>query len=507
MTLRETLERVRSMTLPANEETAKIQIILPVLDALGWDTRDPGQVKYEYSVGAGGQTSRGGGGKADIALVSRQDRPVALIEAKSPGQDLSRHVTQMLGYAFHEGVTICVLTNGPHWWLYLPREAGQPMERRFADLQLVEDPLDQVVSSLEAFLSRKALVGGSAERRARKVLEELIHFGQLERELPRVWNEMLGEPGGGQPDDELLTLVINRVHAKTRLRATPEQVTAVLRGRSVPPTPTEEAKPSAMSEQDVRAARAASPTDTPKKRKRPSVKPTGFVLWGREHPAGSYHDLLVGVAQAIHDRHPHDFQRIGELRGRKLPHASRNPDELFTSKRVGTTGWHVNVHLSGQDTIRRARQFLAHFGYNADELKVLYDSDAPTPPEPSQPRQRTVRRARRVTTARTPQPGKPTGFELWGQHYTVDSFNDIPVGVAQAIHDRRPRDFHRIGELQGRKWPYASRNPDELHQAKQVGTTGWHIDVHFSGPNAIRRAWQFLEHFGHDPDDLKLLYD
>ena len=125
MTLQERLETIRSSPAPQSEESAKFQILAPVLQSLGWDPFGP-DVLYEHPVGEGG---KGSGGRADIALKG-SGGVVALIEAKAPGADLNSHVAQVLRYAFHEGVDICVLTTGFEWWLYLPRESGP---RRNAD--------------------------------------------------------------------------------------------------------------------------------------------------------------------------------------------------------------------------------------------------------------------------------------------------------------------------------------------------------------------------------------
>ncbi|MCY3962290.1 MAG: hypothetical protein OXG34_11615 [bacterium] len=40
MSLKETLERIRSSPGPNNEESAKFQVIAPILHALGWDPTD-----------------------------------------------------------------------------------------------------------------------------------------------------------------------------------------------------------------------------------------------------------------------------------------------------------------------------------------------------------------------------------------------------------------------------------------------------------------------------------
>lgn len=62
MSLRETLERIRSNPVPDNEEAAKFQILAPILADLSWDPSGQ-EVRWEHPVGG-----RKSGGKADIAL-------------------------------------------------------------------------------------------------------------------------------------------------------------------------------------------------------------------------------------------------------------------------------------------------------------------------------------------------------------------------------------------------------------------------------------------------------
>ncbi len=511
MTLRETLERVRSMTLPANEEAAKLKIIMPILRDLGWDEMGD-DVMPEYSVG---QKSSKNAGRVDIALAPGGKQPIAMIEAKGPRESLDDHLEQLMFYAFNQAAQIVVLTNGVHWWLYLPQETSVPTEdRKFADLNLREGSPDEIAGDLETFLGREALVSRSAATRAKQVLTALREADRLNEHLPRLWREMLGQAGGTRPDAELVDLVSQRAYDKLNLRPASEQIIDVILGKPVSQAPADTAKPTAKSERDVRAARSAGET-TKRKVKRRSIKPTGFVLWGHRRSVEHFSEIVTGVAEAIHDRHPRDFHRIGQLRGKKWPYASQRPQDLYTAKQVGMTGWHVDVHMGGPDTIRRAKQFLAHFGHDPKDLEVLYDSGAPAPPEPPPPPKGAARRPQQSkpaepnTRRRRGRPSaKPTGFELWGQRHDVRRLHEITVGVAEAIAGRHPHDFKRIGELQSNRGnPFASKSPDGFHRSRKVRTTDWYVDVNLSAVHTEQRARRFLEHFGYDPDDLKLHYD
>ena len=166
MSLRETIETIRSNPVPDNEEMAKFQILAPTLADLSWDPFGQ-EVRWEHAVG-GKKT----GGKVDIALQA-EGHIWALIEAKAPGVNLDHHVEQVLGYAFYEGVDICALSDGLPWWLYLPREPGSHEERRFSVLKLDKDPVDQICNDLNTFLGRESLLSGRAVERAGQVVAGL----------------------------------------------------------------------------------------------------------------------------------------------------------------------------------------------------------------------------------------------------------------------------------------------------------------------------------------------
>ena len=167
------------------------------------------------------------GGRVDIALRANtrgQNRLVALVEAKAPGSDLKRHVAQVLGYAFHEGVDICVLTTGLEWWLFLPRESGEPIKRRFATLNMQSDSVERLAEDLRAFLDKEALVRGRAEKKAKSVLKATLDAARLETEIPEIWERMLNGP-----DQELVDLIGARVYERLNLRPDKSQVIAALR--------------------------------------------------------------------------------------------------------------------------------------------------------------------------------------------------------------------------------------------------------------------------------------
>ena len=340
MSLRETLDIIRSAPEPPNEETTKLQIVVPILAELGWDARRQ-EIVYEHPVGGGK------GGRVDIALMG-PNRLVALIEVKRPGINLGHHVSQMLGYAFYEGVDICVLTTGLEWQLYLPMEHGPPEKRRFTAFHIKEDPSEKVETELEYYLSKDNLLSGQAKEKAKKVLQEarlkaekLLQDAKIKAELPRIIQSILTEP-----DDELVELIRQKTEGSINLRPGRDQVIEALRERTSP-----------------------TPEPVPPPPPPPDGKPKYIQLWGEQRPVRSGMDVLIQATRMLHKRHGDDL--IDRLLARG--YASHNPDGFDRSREVKPLGIYVNRNLTIKALISRARTFLELMDHPPSDLEVLYD--------------------------------------------------------------------------------------------------------------------------------------
>lgn len=126
----ETLQqRIRDhgSTLRENETRTRMALIDPLLRVLGWDVSDPSVVTPEYNVG---------NGRADYALLNRDERPAALIEAKHFSEPLERpnHQEQVFTYALMQQVRYAGLTDGDRW--ILDNVSVFSGERRILDLSI-----------------------------------------------------------------------------------------------------------------------------------------------------------------------------------------------------------------------------------------------------------------------------------------------------------------------------------------------------------------------------------
>ena len=349
MALRETLDTIRSAPDPRDEENTKFQIITPILENLGWNSPRQ-EILYEHPVGGND------GGWVDMALMGPR-HPVALIEAKRPGANLDRHVSQMLRYAFYEGVDICVLTTGLEWWLYLPREDGPPPERRFAALHIREDPVEKLADSLETFLGKKNLLREHAKDKAKQILQAHRRAYEIDAELPVLWRTMLNEP-----DDGLVELIRQRMYENINLWPDHEQVVKVLRGSIVQPPDSQ------------------TPTITTPKTSQKSAtseKPTSIRLWGIRYRVRRWQDAVVSlakIAETLHQQHGSEFleRLLNPSTKRSSLWASRNPADLRRPVSLGSIDVHLETDLNAAQTLRRIRDLLELSGNPPLDFEVLY---------------------------------------------------------------------------------------------------------------------------------------
>lgn len=108
------------------EETTKQALILPLLDALGFNPYNPMRVKAEYHADFPGVKASE---RVDYALFSA-DIPVIFIEAKAYSEELTNHCPQLSRYfnATPE-VTVSAITNGREWRFFTDLDNRNIMDK------------------------------------------------------------------------------------------------------------------------------------------------------------------------------------------------------------------------------------------------------------------------------------------------------------------------------------------------------------------------------------------
>ena len=470
MALRETLEQVRSDIADghangANEQEAKDWFITPILSALGW--RGPGRVRLEHPAGRERV-------KMDFALQGPDRKSVAFIEAKVPGADLSSHVGQVMNYAFYEGVEICVLTTGVEWWLYLPYEKGQPMDRRFAALDLRNDDVDQLALLLESCLEYEALTSGEAERHAKDILAARQNEKRLIAELPSAWRRLFDGP-----DDLLVELVQGEVRKGIGLAPSKEQVAEFLREKA-----SSAATTSAPSQ-------ASSPSRHDRNRERTGKR--------REGPGESYRCSKCGETKPGDDFYwRSNGRRLSACKAcQKKPKASprrQNPERDAEIVRLRDSGMTY-------------REIAQRFDLSSVRVLKIYRRETEGRAQQTSPRPQSSRgQPSQSPSRRGKAPRKRVvGFVLRGEQHAAASWKDVWLGVAGVLYTRHAANFDHAMQLRGATRQYIARSEEELFRARRIGTSPYFAEINFSAGDSERHARALLELFGYKGDDLEVL--
>ena len=108
------------------EEATKTALVMPFINALGYNVFDPTEVVPEYICDIGTKK----GEKIDYAIM-RDGKPIILFECKHVGGDLNiNHASQLFRYFHVTEARIAILTNGLVYRLFTDLEQPNKMDER-----------------------------------------------------------------------------------------------------------------------------------------------------------------------------------------------------------------------------------------------------------------------------------------------------------------------------------------------------------------------------------------
>ena len=177
----------------ATEEAAKLALVMPFLQALGYDVTNPSEVIPEYTSDTPGKK----GEKVDFAICIDGNVSM-LVECKSIDQDLTlKHASQLYRYFSFTEAKFAILTNGSVYKFYSDLDATNKMD----DRPFFEFDLSKLKKSDYRHISKFHRSGfdvASIVEAAENLQMEMIVTKALQ-------NEMVS------PSDELVRLIASKV--------------------------------------------------------------------------------------------------------------------------------------------------------------------------------------------------------------------------------------------------------------------------------------------------------
>ena len=288
-----------------------------------------------------------------VGYSGLQDCRAATAKRSSLNQPISRPPTQRfviqyrLAHCSREEVPLAALTNGLRWLLFLWSPEGGRVERRFCEIDLRVDP-EATAADINRYLTRDRVSNGQAARSAERALRDSNREVVDRRAVIQGWRQVVVGL-----DEGLIELVATAAEQRAGYRPDDRLVRRVLaENRAALLTP--------RSEDAAGSGPGGSLRSTP----------SSFTLDSETRNVTSWSGLLVGVCMMMRDSHPGDFEKILEIRGRKLPYFSRTAGELNLPRPIGDTGIFASCQGTGALIAGRARRVVEHFGHPAGSLVI-----------------------------------------------------------------------------------------------------------------------------------------
>ncbi|MGC2238702.1 MAG: type I restriction endonuclease [Pyrinomonadaceae bacterium] len=181
-------------SLLQTEEATKNALVMPFINALGYDIFDPTEVIPEFVADVGIKK----GEKVDYA-IKKDDKIIMLFECKHCGGDLSiKHASQLFRYFAVTDAKIAVLTNGLVYRFFTDLEAPNKMdEKPFLEVNMSE--LDDVSINELKKLSKQNF----------NINDIVASAGELKytRQIKKLINEQIEKPS-----DEFVKLFASKVY-------------------------------------------------------------------------------------------------------------------------------------------------------------------------------------------------------------------------------------------------------------------------------------------------------
>lgn len=193
------------------EEATKNALVMPFINALGYDVFDPTSVVPEFTADVGTKK----GEKVDYVILDSAGKPIILIECKIAGTKLDEvHASQLYRYFSVTESRVGILTDGVAYRFFSDLEEPNKMDSRpFLEFTMLE-----VTSVLADELKKFAKDNFDLEN-ILSAASELKYTKGIKKVLTEEW---------ASPTDEFVRLLTSRVYSGRRLtQAVLEQFTEI----------------------------------------------------------------------------------------------------------------------------------------------------------------------------------------------------------------------------------------------------------------------------------------
>ncbi len=191
------------------EEATKNALVMPFINALGYNVFDPGEVVPEFTADVGTKK----GEKVDYAIM-RNGSPILLFECKTVGRNLDKETpTQLYRYFSVTPARFSVLTNGIEYRFYSDLEEPNKMDHRpffeFSLLDLNERAVEELKKFSKSSFDLENILETASDLKYTKAIKRLLRDEWI------------------NPSEEFVRLFTGRVYSGRVTQAVRDQFAAI----------------------------------------------------------------------------------------------------------------------------------------------------------------------------------------------------------------------------------------------------------------------------------------
>lgn len=485
--IEELAERVpKQIEYCTTEEATKTALVMPFIQALGYDIFNPTEVIPELTADVGMKK----GEKVDYAIMIG-GKPAIAFECKRAGVDLNDiHASQLYRYfSALSSVRFGVLTNGVDYKFYSDLDAPNRMDDRpfftFNMLEYQERQIFELKKFTKTTFDLEDILATASE---------LKYMAAIKRIISEEFDN---------PSNDFVIFLAKQVYSGRMTQSVREQFTDITR-KALRRYLNERISERLKSALEVTGqAEAAEVQDTEKSVVEKELA-EGVIREDRERGIMTTEEEIeayFAVKSIL--RKFMDIKRI-HMRDAKsycnvlLDDSNRKPIFRMHFDRVQKYIGLFNQEKREERIAIEDIDEIYNFGDRILSTVEWYDATIGVPAKPH-PRS-TASSARKDTyTGKSVQ-----AFSFQGERYTVSSWKEALLGVIEQLRKANQNHFEEVAvTMKGRKRPYLTFNSAELRAPYQIPDSDLYVEVNLSSMMIANLCIGLVKKMGYSADDLE----
>ena len=329
-----------------SEETTKTVLVLPFIQALGYDIFDPKEVKGEFTLDMGGVKAD----RIDYAIFKDNEAKI-LIECKSCDTDLNKATfKQLKKYFAFTNAKFGILTNGIKYRFFSDLEnPGKMDDAPFLELDMlnIKDP---VVARVKTFSNP------IDEKKASEIADELKCKSEIRAILEREFNK---------PSKEFVSFFASQIHKGNLVKDIVKQFCSYTK-ETCDQFIQDKIDDFVNAAKNTAKGMALPPVGPSSKPGPSNTKAKWYIFNNEQFEVKFWKDMLPKVCSIMASQHKDRLEELFLIKGDKYIYFSRNKGDLKSPELIEGTDIYVETSYAKGMLLKIAKDVATLFGYPED---------------------------------------------------------------------------------------------------------------------------------------------